>query len=165
MRKGVVLAATVVVAVLVAASPARAGDWRWPVVGPVLRAFEPPASPYGSGHRGIDIAASSGTSVVAPAPGRVSFAGPVAGELFASVDHGGGLVSTYSWLSGVVVQRGDRVAAGEVIAATGSGHVTLEAPHLHMGVRLDGTYVDPLDYLGAPSVSDIIRLAPIDHGT
>jgi murein DD-endopeptidase MepM/ murein hydrolase activator NlpD len=40
-----------------AVGPARAaGDWSWPVVGPVIRAFDPPDTPFGSGHRGIDIA-------------------------------------------------------------------------------------------------------------
>ena len=149
-------------ALLVAATPARAGDWQWPVVGPVLRGFEAPQSPYGSGHRGIDIGAGSGAPVMAPAPGHVSFAGFVGGSLFVSVDHGAGVVSSYSWLSDVLVRRGDRVTPGEVMATSGRGHPTVDMPHLHMGVRVDGTYVDPLEYLRIPSVSDIIRLAPIE---
>ena len=50
-----------------AAPAASAGGWTWPVVGPVIQTFDPPDTPYGSGHRGIDIAASVGTTVVAPA--------------------------------------------------------------------------------------------------
>ncbi len=77
-----------------AASAATAGGWTWPVVGPVIQTFDPPDTPYGSGHRGIDIAASVGTTVVAPADGTVTFAGPVGGHLFVTVDQGGGLSST-----------------------------------------------------------------------
>src|SRR5215470_806031 len=73
--------------------------WTWPVVGPVIRGFDLPDDPYGSGHRGIDIAVSVGTTIVAPADGAVSFAGPVGGRLFLTIDHGGGLSSTYSWLT------------------------------------------------------------------
>src|SRR5918912_2069876 len=75
------------------------GAWAWPVVGPVIRGFEPPTSPYGPGHRGIDIAAPEGTAVSAAAPGTVTFAGRVGGELFVTVDHGGGVKSTYAFLS------------------------------------------------------------------
>jgi murein DD-endopeptidase MepM/ murein hydrolase activator NlpD len=52
-----------------AAMSAGAGGWTWPVVGPVIQAFDPPDTPYGSGHRGIDIAAEVGTTIVAPAMG------------------------------------------------------------------------------------------------
>jgi murein DD-endopeptidase MepM/ murein hydrolase activator NlpD len=154
---------TIAVAVAVAvAGPARAGDWRWPVVGPVVQGFDPPASPFGSGHRGIDIAASPGTPIVAPAAGHVSFAGPVAGSLFVSIDHGSGLFSSYSWLSRALVRRGERVVTGQRVARSGMGHPSLQVAQLHMGVRLDGAYIDPLEYLGAASVSDLIRLAPLD---
>jgi len=137
------------------------GTWTWPVTGPVIRGFDPPESPFGSGHRGIDIAAAFGTTVVAPAPGRVSFAGSVAGRLFVTVDHGGGLLSTCSFLSGIAVRRGDLVAAGQPLGQSGSGHPGDVVPNVHFGVRLNGVYVDPLDYLAPMSVVDLIRLAPI----
>ena len=137
------------------------GAWTWPVVGPIIRAFDPPESPYGSGHRGIDIAALSGTIVRAPAPGVVSFAGSVGGRLFVTIDHGAGLLSTASYLSERLVRRGDTVIQGQPIGRSGSGHPGDLQPTLHFGVRLDGTYVDPLDYLTPASVSDLIRLAPI----
>jgi murein DD-endopeptidase MepM/ murein hydrolase activator NlpD len=161
MRR-LILITTVVIAGVAAAGPARAGDWPWPVVGPIIRGFDPPASPYGTGHRGVDIAASRGTPVVAPAAGRVSFAGPVAGALFVSIEHGGGLVSSYAWLSRVLVERGDLVTTGQRIALSGPGHSSMDVAHVHMGVRLDGAYVDPLEYLAIASVSDLIRLAPIE---
>jgi murein DD-endopeptidase MepM/ murein hydrolase activator NlpD len=131
------------------------------VVGPVIRAFDPPENPYGSGHRGVDIATALGTPVRAAAGGVVSFAGPVGGELFVSVDHGSGLASTYSWLSAVSVRKGDMVAAGDVVALSGLGHPGSSLSHLHFGVKLDGVYVDPFDLLLPPSVVDLISLAPL----
>ena len=143
--------------------PARAaGDWSWPVIGPVIRGFDPPDSPFGSGHRGIDIAAAAGASVRAPAAGKVTFAGPVGGRLFLTIDHGGGLESTYSWLDALVARRGDLVSRGQPIGRSGTGHPGEGVPHLHFGVKLLDVYVDPLDYLGPVDVSRFIRLAPLE---
>jgi len=145
-----------------AAGPARAaGDWTWPVVGPVIRGFDPPDSPYGSGHRGIDIAAPVGTPVRAAAAGLVTFAGPVGGRLFVTVDHGAGLESTYSFLDAIAVRRGDVVSQGQPIARSGTGHAGDVVPALHFGVKLADVYVDPLDYLGPIEVWRFIRLAPV----
>jgi murein DD-endopeptidase MepM/ murein hydrolase activator NlpD len=141
------------------------GDWGWPVVGPVIRGFDPPSTPFGAGHRGIDIAAPVGTPVLAPAPGVVAFAGAVAGHQFVTVDHGGGLSSTSSWVSAVLVRAGDSVARGSVVALTGTGHPGIEPPHLHFGVRQDGVYVDPLAFLAPPSLVGLIRLAPLPTPT
>jgi murein DD-endopeptidase MepM/ murein hydrolase activator NlpD len=147
-----------------ASAPAKASTtgWRWPVVGPVIRGFDPPATPYGSGHRGIDIATSVGTTVVAPGAGKVTFAGPVGGHLFLTIDHGGGLESTYSWLSAFIVRNGAVVVRGQPIARSGWGHPSSPTPHLHFGVKLLDVYVDPMDYLEPASVSSFIRLAPLD---
>lgn len=155
---------SLVLGAAMAASPAlpSAGSWGWPVIGPVIRSFEPPETPFGSGHRGIDIAVAVGTVVVAPDAGTVTFAGRVGGELFVTLDHGGGLTSTYSWLSAALVRVGDAVGRGATIALTGRGHPGSSVPHLHFGVRLDGSYLDPLAFLGPASVSTFIRLAPLE---
>ena len=137
------------------------GTWTWPVSGPVIRGFDPPGTPYGSGHRGIDIAAPTGTLVRAPAAGVITFAGNVGGRLFVTIDHGGGLLSTCSFLSSLLVHRGDVVVQGQDIARAGTGHAGDPMPNVHLGVRLAGQYVDPMDYLVPLSVVDLIRLAPI----
>jgi murein DD-endopeptidase MepM/ murein hydrolase activator NlpD len=137
------------------------GTFSWPVSGPVIRGFDPPDSPYGAGHRGIDIAVAVGTPILAPEAGSVSFAGRVGGELFVTIDHGGGLSSTYSWISAAAVRKGDVVARGQTIGATGTGHPGASVPHLHFGVKLDGEYVDPLELLAPLGVQDLIRLVPI----
>jgi murein DD-endopeptidase MepM/ murein hydrolase activator NlpD len=143
--------------------PARAaGNWMWPVVGPVIRGFDAPDSPFGAGHRGIDIAAAVGSSVRAPTAGKVTFAGPVGGRLFLTIDHGGGLESTYSWLDALTARRGDLVSRGQTIGRSGTGHPGEVVPHLHFGVKLLEVYVDPLDYLGPVDVWRFIRLAPLD---
>jgi murein DD-endopeptidase MepM/ murein hydrolase activator NlpD len=146
-----------------AAVPVTEGSWAWPVRGPVIHAFEPPETPFGSGHRGIDVAAPIGTVVVAPEAGIVAFSGKVGGQLFVTLDHGGGLTSTYSWLSETLVRKGDTVPRGAPIARTGPGHAGASVPHLHFGVRLDGAYLDPMEFLEPPSVSDFIRLAPLSE--
>ncbi len=160
MRRTLVFATAALCMVVAVPSASASGDWGWPVVGPVIRGFDPPSSPYGAGHRGIDIATPFGTPVRAAAPGTVSFAGKVAGQLFVTVNHGGGLASTCSWLSSILVRKGAVVVAGDVLGLSGSGHPGSLVPHLHFGVKLGGVYVDPLQYLTSPSVVDLIRLAP-----
>jgi murein DD-endopeptidase MepM/ murein hydrolase activator NlpD len=143
-------------------STSTSGTLAWPLRGPILRGFEQPSNPYASGHRGIDIGAPLGTPVQAAADGVVHFAGKVAGSLFVSIDHDGGLQTTYSWVSEVDVQKGDHVAKGDVLALSGEGHPGSSEPtHLHFGVKKDGEYVDPLQYLGAVNVVDLIYLAPL----
>lgn len=142
-------------------APLSTAGWPWPVRGPVIRGFDPPEDPFGAGHRGIDIAASVGTAVVAPASGTVAFAGKVGGHLFVTLDHGGELTTTYSWVSATSVRKGDVVTAGQAFAATGSGHPGSVVPHLHFGVRLAGAYLDPFAFLLDLGVVDLIRLAPL----
>lgn len=140
------------------------GTYTWPVQGPVLRGFEPPPDPYGAGHRGIDIGAPYGSTVVASQQGVVAFAGWVAGSLYISIDHPDGVRSTYSWLSGVTVAEGQSVLEGQPIGATGQGHPDLSNPHLHFGTIFGTTYLDPMLLLERGDVAGLIHLAPLEGG-
>ena len=94
-RAVVVVVCTAVGVVLggAAAPPARAEDgWTWPLAGAgpasVVRRFDPPATRYAAGHRGVDLASSPGVPVLAAGGGRVSYAGVLAGRGVLVVVHG-----------------------------------------------------------------------------
>jgi murein DD-endopeptidase MepM/ murein hydrolase activator NlpD len=126
-------------------------QWSPPVDGPVVRRFEPPAGPYGPGHRGVDFAVAPGTPVRAVGAGVVSFAGRVAGPFHVVVAHPGGLRTSYAFLRSVVVARGDPVQPGAILGfsgGTGSGHA---AGVVHLGLREGGEYRDPLRLFGPPT--------------
>lgn len=98
-------------------------------------------------HDGIDIGASTGSSIVAAASGTVAGAGynSTMGN-YVMIDHGGGLYTIYMHPSSLLVSSGQTVSAGSTIALVGStGRST--GPHLHFGVRLNGSYVSPWNYL------------------
>jgi Peptidase family M23 len=138
------------------------GTYAWPVQGAVIRGFEPPPDPYSAGHRGIDIAAPFGSYLLAAQAGVVAFAGWVGGALFISIDHDDGVRTTYSWLSGVSVVRGQVVIKKEFIGWTGHGHPDVVTPHLHFGARVGETYIDPMLLLEKGSVVGLIHLAPLE---
>ena len=101
-------------------------------------------------HSGIDIAAGSGTNVLAAAPGTVilsSYYGGY-GECII-IDHGGGITSLYGHMStgSRRVSVGQTVSAGQVIGLVGSTGVST-GPHLHFEVRENGQVVEPLNYVG-----------------
>jgi len=129
--------------------------WRLPFLRPVPQ--EASASSFGSRriingvprapHSGTDLSAPAGTEVVATNYGKVVLVGDY---FFAGgsvvIDHGGGLYSMYFHLSEFKVEEGDMVRRGDVVALSGgTGRVT--GPHLHWGLRLNNTRVDPLTLL------------------
>lgn len=114
-----------------------------PVPGAVVRTFDPPATRYGAGHRGVDLRARGGEPVSAALGGVVTFAGEVAGVGWVTVDHGAGLDTTYGPLDPRLVSAGSRVDAGAVLGA-----LRADARWLDWGARRHGEYIDPLTLLG-----------------
>jgi lipoprotein NlpD len=109
-----------------------------PVDGPVVRPFAPQGA-FG-GHWGIDLAVPVGTPVRSIAPGVVTFSGEVALRASVTVDHGGGVRSSYSYLTTRSVAVGQRVSAGTVLGTSGIDHGIAA---LHLSIRVGGRYVDP----------------------
>ena len=99
------------------------------------------------GHKGIDMAAPSGTPVYAPADGMVSKAEWFSSYgNFISIGHGSELETRYGHLSRIAVSAGQRVRKGDLIGYVGStGRST--GPHLHYEVRVAGVAVDPTPYM------------------
>jgi murein DD-endopeptidase MepM/ murein hydrolase activator NlpD len=122
----------------------------WPTEGWVTSGYGQRTSPFTGRrqfHSGIDVASRSGMPVVAPARGRVVFAGKK-GPLGRTVilDHGYGVRTTYGHNGKLHVKRGQEVERGEKIAAVGnSGRST--GPHLHYAVQVDGRRVNPMNYI------------------
>jgi murein DD-endopeptidase MepM/ murein hydrolase activator NlpD len=151
-----VLAAVVLIALLAAtasgasAEPApdaridTAEDWIWPVPTGVrvVARYVAPAHAYGAGHRGVDLAATIGSDVIAPASGSVAFAGAVVDRPLLTIDHGAGLVTTLEPVRSDLAP-GDHVSRGDVVGQVAwGGHAAADS--VHFGVRLYGEYVNPL---------------------
>lgn len=125
------------------------GGWAWPLAPPhpVLRGFDPPDVRWGAGHRGVDLGASVGAEVLAPADGVVSFTGLLAGRPVLVVTHPGGLRSTFEPVvatlpAGSAVARGSPIG---VVDAT-AGHCA-PVTCVHWGVLRGTAYLDPLALL------------------
>ena len=110
-----------------------------PPDGEIVRSF----APIGrwAGHWGVDVAATSGSPVRAVGAGSVRFAGAIVDNVTVTIDHGGGIVTSYSYLVRVTVRRGDRVETGSIIGISG---VHDENEAFHLSLRAQGRYVDPL---------------------
>jgi murein DD-endopeptidase MepM/ murein hydrolase activator NlpD len=114
---------------------------------PVLRITRP--------HKGIDIAAPVGEPILAPAQGRVRFAGPKSGGYgnVVEIDHGFGYVTRFAHASRLLVKRGEQVQRGAVIAEVGATGL-VSGPHLHYEVEVNGSQVDPLNFIIEDEIPD-----------
>jgi murein DD-endopeptidase MepM/ murein hydrolase activator NlpD len=102
---------------------------------------------YLSYHTGLDFYGGTGTAIVAPAPGRVVFAGPLSVRGNTTfIDHGWGVFTGYLHQSEIDVAVGDVVQTGQTIGLVGgTGRVT--GPHLHWEIWVGGIPVNPLDWV------------------
>jgi murein DD-endopeptidase MepM/ murein hydrolase activator NlpD len=136
--------------------PDPVGVWPLAPVPDVVRGFDPPSSPWGAGHRGVDLLGSVGQRVRSALPGTVSFAGRIAGRGVVVVAHGD-TRTTYEPVT-AALGVGTPVTAGAPI-----GRLELAGSHcfpracLHWGWRRGDTYLDPLGLVGAGPV----RLLPL----
>ncbi|WP_374010826.1 peptidoglycan DD-metalloendopeptidase family protein [Leifsonia sp. LS-T14] len=134
------------------------GGWAWPLPSHVLTgAYAAPATRYAAGHRGIDLAALPGATVAAPDDAVVRFSGVVVDRPVLTLDHGGGVLSSYEPVTselpvGAVVGRGAVVGA---VAA--GGHC--DGTCVHVGVRVEGEYVSPLLFFGRVPPAVLLPLA------
>ncbi|MGB9199230.1 MAG: M23 family metallopeptidase [Terriglobales bacterium] len=122
----------------------------WPVEGQITGSFGERIDPFngeGAFHSGVDISASLGSAVIAPADGMVTFADFLGGYGRAvMIDHGHGISTRYGHLGSFAVTSGQYLHRGDTIGYVGlSGRST--GPHLHYEVRINDTPVNPFKYL------------------
>jgi murein DD-endopeptidase MepM/ murein hydrolase activator NlpD len=98
-------------------------------------------------HEGLDVGAKSGTPILAPADGVITFSGVKPGfGNFVQIDHGYGVETIFAHARKLIAKKGQKIKRGELLAMIGStGHST--GPHLHYEVRINGTPVDPLYFI------------------
>jgi murein DD-endopeptidase MepM/ murein hydrolase activator NlpD len=156
-RRSLVVVAVALVALVSLVRPAGAagvpvdpvpvGVWPLRPTPRVVRAFDPPDSTWGAGHRGVDLAGSLGQVVHTALAGRVTFAARLAGRGVVVVDHGS-TRTTYEPVS-ASVRVGDVLARGQPIGALElAGSHCFPAACLHWGWKRHDTYLDPLQLVG-----------------
>ena len=119
----------------------------YPVTGRISSKFGVVSSIRSGAHTGLDIAVSRGTPIKVAASGTVTFAGYSGsyGNLV-KVSHGSGVETWYAHCNAIYVSEGDYLVAGDVLGEVGStGNAT--GPHLHLEIRIDGTPVNPQNYM------------------
>jgi murein DD-endopeptidase MepM/ murein hydrolase activator NlpD len=101
-------------------------------------------------HNGIDLNVPNGRDVFSIGSGIIKETGLLENYgIYIMIIHEGGYISLYGHLSQVLVQQGQRVEQGQIIAKSGNtGHST--GPHLHLEIRKDGQLINPADLIGSP---------------
>lgn len=129
------------------------GKFMWPVStgGVITDEFgyrDAPTAGASTYHQGLDIGCDYGTDIVAAEDGTVVMACyNGGGGNMVMLSHGDGICTVYMHNSQLCVNVGEKVVKGQVIAKAGSTGVST-GPHCHFGVSIDGTYVNPHDFLG-----------------
>jgi lipoprotein NlpD len=128
--------------------PGVSESWMWPVKGTIISRFDEPADSDGkTRNRGIDIAGTPGTPILAAAGGQVVYAGNAVRGLgnMVIIKHSDEYLTAYAHNRVILVKEGDTVAKGQKIAELGNSDT--DRPKLHFELRKQGTPVDPLRYL------------------
>ena len=144
--------------------PVPVGVWPLQPTPRVVRAFDPPDTTWGAGHRGVDLAGTIGETVHAALAGRITFAATLAGRGVVVVDHGS-TRTTYEPVA-ASVRVGDAIARGQPIGALElTGSHCLPAACLHWGWRRDTTYLDPLLLVGGGPIVllPLWRTTPVER--
>ncbi len=143
-----------------AAKRAAMPRWTWPVGPPhrVVRPFEAPATRYSAGHRGIDLSATAGAAVLAPADGVVYFAGTVVDRPVLTIEYPGEILASSEPVAAAVA-KGQAVAKGAVIGTVANGGHCADGC-LHFGVRVRGRYVSPLLFVAEVPRAVLLPLSP-----
>lgn len=118
-----------------------------PVKGNITSRYGDRESIRSHSHRGLDIAAKTGTPIKAAADGTVTYSGTMSGYgNLLRIDHGNGITTYYGHCSKLYKKEGEKVKAGDVIAAVGNtGNST--GSHLHFEIRRNGEYLNPAKYI------------------
>lgn len=148
------------------AEPDPVGVWPLQPKHEVVNDFDPPDDPWGSGHRGVDLAGTVGQSVHSALAGTVAFVGTIAGKPVITVSHGD-TRTTYEPVASTL-SKGDVVTSGQRI-----GSLDLAFSHcfpvacLHWGWLQGETYLDPLGLVGDGRVRllPLWRDHPVDHAS
>ncbi len=111
-----------------------------------MRGFEAPSTRYSAGHRGIDVPAAPGTSVLAPQDGVVRFAGVVVDRATITIETTQGVLISMEPVASPLVRGDPAHKGGQVGAVAAGGHC--DRGCLHLGVRVHGDYVSPLRFFG-----------------
>ena len=121
--------------------------WAPPLGHPLVisEPFSLPNGPYRAGHRGVDFPAEPGIQVRAPTSGTVTFVGTVVDRPVLSIRVDSRTVMSFEPISSEL-RTGNQVRRGEIVGEVASGgHCA--ASCVHLGVRIDGEYVNPLRFL------------------
>lgn len=118
-------------------------DMGWPLADPqVVRAFDGPSQPWLPGHRGVDLRAQEGTTLIAPVDGSIGFAGMVAGKSVVSIVHGDATLTFEPARTDLSI--GMQVQRGKPFATVSHGSDHCDGSCVHWGMRRDARrYVDP----------------------
>lgn len=164
---GLILAVALSASPVATTAPGDTGDrFGWPLRPrpAITRHFDKPRERWNRGHRGVDLAGFPDQRVAAAGPGIVVYAGSLAGRTLVSIEHLGGLRTTYEPVT-PLVKPGQRVSEGSVIGTLRPGHPGCDgAACLHWGALRGpasaANYLDPLGLLA----STPLRLKPLQAG-